>query len=86
MKFGKWLRHVAAAAVAGCMMLSVSMPALAQTWDITGKGPDVSWLRIYRKADGKQYVGWGGDESDTDVQDDDPVITGKSRGGGTNKP
>ena len=79
MKFGKWLRHVAAAAVAGCMMLSVSMPALAQTWDIAGKGSDVSWLRIYRKADGKQYVGWGWGESKTDVPDDAPVITGKSR-------
>ena len=78
MKFGKWLRHVAAAAVAGCMMLSVSMPALAQTWDITGKGNDVNNLRIYRKDDGKQYVGWGWNASESDVQDDDPVITGKS--------
>ena len=81
MKFGKWLRHVAAAAVAGCMMLSVSMPALAATWDITGKGSDVGWLRIYRKADGKQYVGWGLSESNTDMQDDAPVITGRSREG-----
>ena len=76
MKFGKWLRHVAAAAVAGCMMLSVSMPALAATWDITGKNGEP--LRIYRNADdGKQYVGWGWEASD-DVQDENPVITGKS--------
>ena len=77
MKFGKWLRHVAAAAVAGCMMLSVSMPALAATWDITGKSCE--GLRIYRNADdGKQYVGWGWYASESDVADEDPVITGKS--------
>ena len=34
MKFGKWLRRAAAAAVAGCMMLSVSMPVLAEMADV----------------------------------------------------
>ena len=37
MKFGKWLQRAAAAAVAGCMMLSVSMPVLAETADALGE-------------------------------------------------
>ena len=55
MKLRKLARQLAAAAVAGAMTLSLCMPALAETWDMSntekypnGKG---SWISVYRYAD-----------------------------------
>ena len=52
MKLRKLARQLAAAAVAGAMALSLCMPALAETWDMSntekypnGKG---SWISVYR--------------------------------------
>lgn len=52
MKLRKLARQLAAAAVAGCMALSLCMPALAETWDLANKTQypygESAWIEVRR--------------------------------------
>ncbi|UQK38296.1 carbohydrate-binding domain-containing protein [Faecalibacterium sp. I4-3-84] len=91
MKLRKLARQLAAAAVAGAMTLSLCMPALAETWDMSntekypnGKG---SWISVYRYADNADYpelngqfltIWYSGDKPDPIKEKDDaPVFSGR---------
>ena len=55
MKLRKLARQLTAAALAGCMALSLSMPALAETWNLSNAD-----VRVYVNTDGSQCVDQGG--------------------------
>ena len=91
MKLRKLARQLAAAAVAGAMTLSLCMPALAQTWDMSntekypnGKG---SWISVYRYADiddhpelnGQFLDIWNSSDKPDPIKekDDAPVFSGR---------
>ena len=91
MKLRKLARQLAAAAVAGAMALSLCMPALAQTWDMSntekypnGKG---SWISVYRYADiddhpelnGQFLDIWNSSDKPDPIKekDDAPVFSGR---------
>ena len=89
MKLRKLARQLAAAAVAGAMALSLCMPALAETWDMSntekypnGKG---SWISVYRYADNADYPElngqfltiWYSGGEDIKQKDDAPVFSGR---------
>ena len=90
MKLRKLARQLAAAAVAGAMTLSLCMPALAQTWDMSntekypnGKG---SWISVYRYADiddhpelnGQFLEIWNSSDKPDPIKEKDeaPVLSG----------
>ena len=90
MKLRKLARQLAAAAVAGAMALSLCMPALAQTWDMSntekypnGKG---SWISVYRYADiddhpelnGQFLEIWNSSDKPDPIKEKDeaPVLSG----------
>ena len=71
MKLRKLAKQLTAAAVAGCMALSLSMPALAETWNFSNHG---TWPYIVSTADG-QTVSF--DFTDRPASSDaDPVLEG----------
>ena len=89
MKLRKLARQLAAAAVAGAMTLSLCMPALAETWDMSntekypnGKG---SWISVYRYADNADYPElngqfltiWYSGGEDIKQKDEAPVLSGR---------
>ena len=91
MKLRKLARQLAAAAVAGAMTLSLCMPALAETWDMSntekypnGKG---SWISVYRYADNADYPElngqfldiWNSSDKPDPIKekDDAPVFSGR---------
>ena len=91
MKLRKLARQLAAAAVAGAMTLSLCMPALAETWDMSntekypnGKG---SWISVYRYADiddhpelnGQFLDIWNSSDKPDPIKekDDAPVFSGR---------
>ena len=91
MKLRKLARQLAAAAVAGAMALSLCMPALAETWDMSntekypnGKG---SWISVYRYADNADYPElngqfldiWNSSDKPDPIKekDDAPVFSGR---------
>lgn len=91
MKLRKLARQLAAAAVAGAMALSLCMPALAETWDMSntekypnGKG---SWISVYRYADiddhpelnGQFLDIWNSSDKPDPIKekDDAPVFSGR---------
>ena len=90
MKLRKLARQLAAAAVAGAMALSLCMPALAETWDISntekypnGKG---SWISVTRYADiddhpelnGQFLEIWNSSDKPDPIKEKDeaPVLSG----------
>ena len=88
MKLRKLARQLAAAAVAGAMTLSLCMPALAETWDMSntekypnGKG---SWISVYRNEDiadhpelnGQFLEIWYSGGEDIKQKDEAPVLSG----------
>ena len=90
MKLRKLARQLAAAAVAGAMALSLCMPALAQTWDMSntekypnGKG---SWISVYRNEDiadhpelnGQFLEIWNSSDKPDPIKEKDeaPVLSG----------
>lgn len=90
MKLRKLARQLAAAAVAGAMTLSLCMPALAQTWDMSntekypnGKG---SWISVYRYVDiddhpelnGQFLEIWNSSDKPDPIKEKDeaPVLSG----------
>ena len=90
MKLRKLARQLAAAAVAGAMTLSLCMPALAETWDMSntekypnGKG---SWISVYRYADiddhpelnGQFLEIWNSSDKPDPIKEKDeaPVLSG----------
>ena len=91
MKLRKLARQLAAAAVAGAMALSLCMPALAETWDMSntekypnGKG---SWISVTRYADiddhpelnGQFLEIWNSSDKPDPIKekDDAPVFSGR---------
>ena len=90
MKLRKLARQLAAAAVAGAMTLSLCMPALAQTWDMsnTEKYPNGngSWISVYRYADiddhpelnGQFLEIWNSSDKPDPIKEKDeaPVLSG----------
>ena len=91
MKLRKLARQLAAAAVAGAMTLSLCMPALAETWDMSntekypnGKG---SWISVYRYADIDDHLElngqfldiWNSSDKPDPIKekDDAPVFSGR---------
>ena len=91
MKLRKLARQLAAAAVAGAMALSLCMPALAETWDMSntekypnGKG---SWISVTRYADiddhpelnGQFLDIWNSSDKPDPIKekDDAPVFSGR---------
>ena len=88
MKLRKLARQLAAAAVAGAMALSLCMPALAETWDMsnTEKYPNGghAWISVYRYANypqpefnGQFLEIWNSGGEDIKQKDDDPVFSGR---------
>lgn len=88
MKLRKLARQLAAAAVAGAMALSLCMPALAETWDMSntekypnGKG---SWISVTRNEDiadhpelnGQFLTIWYSGGEDIKQKDEAPVLSG----------
>lgn len=90
MKLRKLARQLAAAAVAGAMALSLCMPALAETWDMSntekypnGKG---SWISVTRYADiddhpelnGQFLEIWNSSDKPDQIKEKDeaPVLSG----------
>ena len=90
MKLRKLARQLAAAAVAGAMALSLCMPALAETWDMSntekypnGKG---AWISVYRNADiadhpelnGQFLEIWNSSDKPDPIKEKDeaPVLSG----------
>ena len=88
MKLRKLARQLAAAAVAGAMALSLCMPALAETWDMSntekypnGKG---SWISVTRNEDiadhpelnGQFLTIWYSGDEDIKQKDEAPVLSG----------
>ena len=88
MKLRKLARQLAAAAVAGAMALSLCMPALAETWDMsnTEKYPygGHAWITVTRYANypqpelnGQFLTIWNSGGEDIEQKDDDPVFSGR---------
>ena len=70
MKLRKLARQLAAAAVAGAMALSLCMPALAETWDISNKPKgfaEVYSINVTGTADGRTVELFGVDASNESV-------------------
>ena len=96
MKLRKLARQLAAAAVAGAMALSLCMPALAETWDMSntekypnGKG---SWISVTRNEDIADHPELNGQfltiqdsgSEDIEQKDEAPVLSGRFESLGLN--
>lgn len=84
MKLRKLLRRMTSALVAGAMALSLSLPALAETWNMSNyEGGNRAWIEVYRYADNDSYPDLNGQFVNpglppyNSVKDDDPVFMGR---------
>ena len=96
MKLRKLARQLAAAAVAGAMALSLCMPALAETWDIsntekypTGEKARISVNRNEKDPDHPELNGqiltiWDSGGKDIEQKDEAPVLSGRFESLGLN--
>ena len=78
MKLRKLARQLAAAAVAGAMTLSLCMPALAQTWNISNQPgfSKVYSVRVTGTTSGRTVELFGGGSSLSQTETDETVLTG----------
>ena len=87
MKLRRLVKQLTAAAVAGCMALSLSMPALAATWDISNLGQYTDFestfdsIRVEGTAEGRNVILYGYDGNTWDAsssyaETDETVLTG----------
>ena len=96
MKLRKLARQLAAAAVAGAMDLSLCMPALAQTWDMsnTEKYPtgEKAWISVTRNVEDPDRPDLNGQiltiqdsgSEDIEQKDEAPVLSGRFESLGLN--
>ena len=96
MKLRKLARQLAAAAVAGAMTLSLCMPALAETWDMsntekypTGEKARISVTRNVEDPDRPDLNGqiltiWDSGGKDIEQKDEAPVLSGRFESLGLN--
>ena len=96
MKLRKLARQLAAAAVAGAMTLSLCMPALAETWDMsntekypTGEKARISVTRNVEDPDRPDLNGqiltiWDSGGEDIEQKDEAPVLSGRFESLGLN--
>ena len=96
MKLRKLARQLAAAAVAGAMALSLCMPALAETWDMsntekypTGEKARISVNRNEKDPDHPELNGqiltiWDSGGKDIEQKDEAPVLSGRFESLGLN--
>ena len=96
MKLRKLARQLAAAAVAGAMALSLCMPALAETWDMsntekypTGEKARISVNRNEKDPDHPELNGqiltiWDSGGKDIEQKDEAPVLSGSFESLGLN--
>ena len=79
MKLRKLARQLAAAAVAGAMALSLCMPALAQTWNISNGShgfSEVYSVRVAASSGGRTVELFGGGSSLSQTETDETVLSG----------
>ena len=78
MKLRKLARQLAAAAVAGAMALSLCMPALAQTWNISNQPgfSKVYSVRVAASSGGRTVELFGGGSSLSQTETDETVLSG----------
>ena len=78
MKLRKLARQLAAAAVAGAMTLSLCMPALAQTWNISNQPGfnEVTYLTVTGTTGGRTVEMFGGSDSLSHTETDETVLSG----------
>ena len=96
MKLRKLARQLAAAAVAGAMALSLCMPALAETWDMsnTEKYPtgEKAWISVTRNVEDPDRPDLNGQiltiqdsgSEDIEQKDEAPVLSGRFESLGLN--
>ena len=79
MKLRKLARQLAAAAVAGAMALSLCMPALAETWNISNGSHGFSKVysvRVAASSGGRTVELFGGGSSLSQTETDETVLSG----------
>lgn len=79
MKLRKLARQLAAAAVAGAMTLSLCMPALAETWNISNDSHGFSKVysvRVAASSGGRTVELFGGGSSLSQTETDETVLSG----------
>ena len=79
MKLRKLARQLAAAAVAGAMTLSLCMPALAETWNISNDSHGFSKVysvRVAASSGGRTVEMFGGSDSLSSTETDETVLSG----------
>lgn len=78
MKLRKLARQLAAAAVAGAMALSLCMPALAQTWNISNQPgfSKVYSVRVTGTTSGRTVELFGGGSSLSQTETDETILSG----------
>ena len=79
MKLRKLARQLAAAAVAGAMALSLCMPALAQTWNISNGShgfSEVDSITVTGTTDGRTVELFGGESSLSQTETDETILSG----------
>ena len=79
MKLRKLARQLAAAAVAGAMALSLCMPALAQTWNISNGSHGFSKVysvRVAASSGGRTVELFGGGSSLSQTETDETILSG----------
>ena len=79
MKLRKLARQLAAAAVAGAMTLSLCMPALAETWNISNDSHGFSKvysIRVAASSSGRTVEMFGGSDSLSHTETDETVLSG----------
>ena len=78
MKLRKLARQLAAAAVAGAMALSLCMPALAETWNISNQPgfKKVTYLTVTGTTSGRTVEMFGGSDSLSHTETDETVLSG----------
>ena len=79
MKLRKLARQLAAAAVAGAMTLSLCMPALAQTWNISNDSHGFSKvysIRVAASSGGRTVEMFGGSDFLSSTETDETVLSG----------
>lgn len=96
MKLRKLARQLAAAAVAGAMTLSLCMPALAETWDMSNKEKyptgEKAWISVTRNVEDPDRPDLNGQiltiqdsgSEDIEQKDEAPVLSGRFESLGLN--
>ena len=96
MKLRKLARQLAAAAVAGAMALSLCMPALAETWDMSNKEKyptgEKAWISVTRNVEDPDRPDLNGQiltiqdsgSEDIEQKDEAPVLSGRFESLGLN--